>query len=177
MAYSCSVVSGFVNPRAEFPTFSKTKCEKVGHPAGARFWLNRAGAGRDNGTGLGSRRERRREPRFRDTNLAADAEFGDFGFVAFFLDRFFGYGAEGLFVRVLRRFAMAANHFFAGHDPQEPVRRDFPAGREWGLDLLGADYIQIRKQPLAVARLKRPARSRRYKRAQAGMPVPLTEPG
>ena len=55
------------------------------------------------------------------SRLAADAEFGDFGLVAFLLDGFLRDGAQGLFIRVFRRLAMAANHFFSGHDPYEPV--------------------------------------------------------
>src|ERR1700741_4075688 len=53
--------------------------------------------------------------------LAADAEVCDFGLVAFLLDGFLRDGAQGLFIRVLWRLAMTANHFFSCHDPYEPV--------------------------------------------------------
>ena len=53
--------------------------------------------------------------------LAANAEFRDIRLVTFLLHRLLRYGAQGLFVRILRRLAMAPNHLFARHDPYQPV--------------------------------------------------------
>ena len=65
--------------------------------------------------------------------LAANAEVCDLGLVAFLWDGFLRDGAQGLFIRVLRRLAMAANHFFSGHDPYEPVGVALFAGTVAGL--------------------------------------------
>jgi hypothetical protein len=80
-------------------------------------WTSRdAGATRDESDGKESE-----ERLLRGADLAANADFCNLRLVAFFLNGFLGYGAECLFIRILRRFAMTPNHFFSGHDPHEPV--------------------------------------------------------
>src|SRR5690348_9630093 len=106
------------------------------------------------------------------TDLAANAEFRDFGLVAFLLNRFLGHGAECLFIRILRRFAMTPNHFFSRHDPHEPIgfrlvpgnfhsvgtHSSPPCQPQWILLLEEAGELYFSRAE--------PARSRRYKTAR-----------
>ena len=73
------------------------------------------------GTRLAARNECGKNSSAADGLIAANGDLCRVGVITFFYYRFFGGGAQRLLVRVFRRVAIAANHFFAVLNAHQPL--------------------------------------------------------